>query len=311
MKNQTLHDWTPVIESAPLSQLTGQQVFLKMDCYQPVGSFKIRGIGRLAQYYASIGKNHLIASSGGNAGYAVAYAGKQLNCHVTVFLPDTSKQIYVDAIKSMGAEIKIIGHVWDEAHAAASEFCKKVDGAYLPPFDHPLIWAGHSTIIEETAAAGIKPDAVVVAVGGGGLACGLLSGMQAHGWYDVPLIAVETTGAGSFAAAIAAGKVVKIPEITSIATSLGAKQVCQEIFDWTKRHPIQSILVSDLAAMQACQKFLDQHYALVEPSCGAALSVVYDQHPALKKFKSILIVVCGGIGITVDWMQEFLKQNDG
>jgi len=83
-----LHIWTPTIESKPLEEITGKKVWLKMECYQPVGSFKIRGIGRICQYFATQGKKHFVSSSGGNAGLAVAYAGRQLGIKVTVFLAD-------------------------------------------------------------------------------------------------------------------------------------------------------------------------------------------------------------------------------
>lgn len=294
-----LHVVTPTIESMPLKQLTGKSIYLKMECYQPVGSFKIRGLGRLAQNYVERGYTHFVCSSGGNAGVAAAYIGLRLGVKVQVFIPTTSNPRFIDAIKRYGAEVIIAGEVWDEANAAALDSAKKHSAAYIPPFDHPLIWAGHSTLIDEVVVEGVKPDAVVVAVGGGGLACGVLEGMHNYGWQDVPLFTVETTGTASFKASVDAGEVVTLPKVSGIATSLAAKRVCSQLFDYTKQHKITPLVVSDEDTIKACRAFVDDHHVLLEPASGAPLSVIYQQHPALSEYQSILVIVCGGIGLSL------------
>ena len=294
-----LHVVTPTIQSMPLQQLTGKAIHLKMECYQPVGSFKIRGLGRLAQYYVARGYSHLVCSSGGNAGVAAAYIGQRLGVKVQVFIPTTSNPLFIDAIKRYGAEVIVAGEVWDEANAAALDSATKHSAAYLPPFDHPLIWAGHSTLIDEVVAAGVKPDAVVVAVGGGGLACGVLAGMHNYGWHDLPLFTVETTGTASFKASVDAGHLVTLPKVSGLATSLAAKRVCSQLMDYTEYHQITPLVVSDEDTIKACRAFLDDHHVLLEPASGAPLSVIYQQHPALSEYQSILVIVCGGIGLSL------------
>lgn len=306
MYTKPLHDWTPLLASTSLKAITGKQVWLKMECNQPSGSFKIRGIGRLCQYWVEQGKTHLVASSAGNAGLAVAYAGRLLGVKVTVFMPSTSKEVYVKAIRAQGAHTKVAGDVWDDAHAAALDYVQMIDGAYISPFDHPLIWSGHATIIDEVANQNVKPDAVVVAVGGGGLALGVLEGLHHYGWTDIPVYCVETQGAAAFAASLAAEKLVTLDKINTLATALGTKRVAESLFDWRKRHPLKSIVVSDKSAVYACQAFADDQRVLVEPSCGAALSVVYENHPDLAAFNSILVIVCGGIGLTTALLAEYL-----
>lgn len=301
-----LHHKTITLESTPLSHFTGKQIWLKMECYQPVGSFKIRGIGRLCQYYVAQGKKQLVSSSGGNAGLATAYAGRKLGVEVTVFLPTTSKQIYLDAIAAEGARIEIKGDAWDEANAAALAYVEKTGGAYIPPFDHPLIWAGNSTMIDEVAEIGIKPDAVVASVGGGGLACGILSGMERQGWDDVPLITVETEGAASFTTSVKTNEWVTLAKIDSIATTLGAKRVAKTLFEWRNKHVIFPSTVSDRSAVLACQSFLNDHRVLVEPASGAALSVIYEKNEKIMQYKSILVIVCGGVGISPALLTEYL-----
>lgn len=304
---KALHIHTPLWVSTPIEKRTKQTVYLKMDCFQPTGSFKSRGIGALCQEYAEAGITHLVSNSGGNAGYAAAYAGRILGLQVTVFVPTTARQLFIDMIKSQGAEVVIYGNDLDEAGVKAREFLKEVNGGYVSPYDHPAIWRGHSTIMDEIIHEMPKPDAVVVAVGGGGLACGMLEGMHRHGWEDVPLYGVETGGAASFAATMKAGKLVSIPKIDTIATSLGAKMITPKLFEWTKIHEVTPITVSDADAVNAVRYFLDDHFVLVEPSCGAALAAIYNQAPELADKKSILVIVCGGIGINWELLNQYLK----
>lgn len=303
-----LHIKTPVFESLPMSPGVGRAVFLKMECYQPVGSFKIRGIGALCQEWMAAGKKQLVSSSGGNAGYAVAYAGKKLGLPVTVFVPNTTLQIYLDHMIAEGATVNRVGNVWDEANAAAQQFAREIDAGFVPPFDHPTIWAGNSTIMDEIVLQMEKPDALVVSVGGGGLACGILQGLYRYGWQDVPLFGVETVGAASLAASLQAHQWVSLTSIDTIAGTLGAKRVAEELFRWTKKHKIISLTVSDQQTVSACRRFIDDHRVLVEPACGAALAVVYDNVKELREFKRILVIVCGGIGMTLSLLTDYMKR---
>lgn len=303
--NRPLHVVTPIIQSMPLQKLTGQSIFLKMECYQPVGSFKIRGLGRLAQHYIAQGYTQLVSSSGGNAGVAAAYIGWRLGVKVKVFLPTTSNALFVDAIKRYGAEVVVAGDVWDEANAAAMRSLESEPAGFIPPFDHPLIWAGHSTLIDEVAAEGIRPGAIVLAVGGGGLACGVLTGLHNFGWYDIPVFTVETTGTASFKASMDVGELITLPKVSGIATSLAAKRVTQRLLDFSKEHTIIPLAVSDEDTIMACRSFLNDHHVLLEPASGAPLAIIYNKHSALSEYKSILVIVCGGIGMSLEKLIEF------
>lgn len=305
MNQHPLHIQTPVLLSDPISALRQKRVYLKMECYQPSGSFKLRGIGKLCQHYASEGYTHFVSSSGGNAGYTAAYAGRQLGLAVTVFVPKTTHAHYLESIHAMGAKIKVIGHAWDDAHHAAMAFNQKINGAYIPPFDHPLIWEGHSTLIDEIVHQCEKPDVIVVAVGGGGLACGILEGLHRVGWPDVPVLGVETEGAASFAATMQAGELVALDKIDTIATTLGAKRITEKLFNWTKRHSVTPVTVSDKTAVCACHEFMKHHRVLVEPACGAPLSVVYDNLDVIAPYQNIMVIICGGIGMTCDILAEY------
>lgn len=290
---------TPLWESEPLQGILGAPVLLKMEALQPCGSFKIRGLGRVCATRVAGGATRLWCSSGGNAGLAVAYAGRRLNVPVTVVVPSTTSAWARAGIAAQGAEVVEHGAAWHAAHTYALEHMSE-GAAYVHPFDDPEVWAGHAPMIGEVARQGTRPAAVVVTVGGGGLMCGVLSGMHAVGWTDVPVFAVETAGAASLAAAMAAGEVVAIERVTSLATTLGARAVAAEALAWTRRHPVRSLVVSDRAAVQACMRFADDHRVLVEPACGAGLSVIYDRAPELRDLGGpVLVIVCGGAGVSL------------
>lgn len=303
-----LHIETPLIASTALATRPGQTVWLKMEALQPPGSFKIRGIGHACQTYAQRGAKRFVSSSGGNAGMAVAYAGRCLGVPVTVVVPETTSERARQLIRQEGAELQVHGASWQEANAFAQAMLGEQD-AFLHPFDDPLLWAGHAGMIDEVAQSGLKPDAVLLSVGGGGLLCGVVQGLRKQGWLDVPVIAVETHGADSLAQSLAAGQRIELPRITSIASSLGARQVCAQAFALASgQHPVRSMVVSDQAAVAACLRFLDQHRVLVEPACGAALAPLQEAVGALREFKHVLVIVCGGATATLAQLQAWSSQ---
>ncbi|WP_302409672.1 pyridoxal-phosphate dependent enzyme [Comamonas kerstersii] len=299
-----LHLETPLIESDPLSLAARRRVWLKLDNLQPPGSFKIRGIGLACEAHARAGKRRFVSSSGGNAGIAVAYAGRRLSIPVVVVVPETTTERARALIQAQGAQLIVHGAAWHEANAMAQSLLGE-DDAFLHPFDDALLWQGHATLIDEVAAAGIQPDAVVLSVGGGGLFCGVVEGLRRNGWQDVPVIAAETDGADALARSLAAGERIALDAITSIATSLGARQVCEQAFALARQHPVRPVVVSDQAAVQACERFLDDHRLLVEPACGASLAVAYGQTAALADFENVLVVVCGGVTATAEQLRQW------
>jgi L-serine/L-threonine ammonia-lyase len=203
-----------------------------------------------------------------------------------------------------GAELIVHGDSWMEAHGHALSMVGAND-AMLHPFDDPLLWPGHATMIDEAARQGTKPDVVVLSVGGGGLLCGVVEGLRRNDWGDVPIVAVETEGAASLHAAIEAGERVTLDAITSIATSLGAKQVSEQTFRLAHEHRVISVVVSDAAAVAACMRFIDDHRIVVEPACGAALAVAYDRAEQLDPFERVLMIVCGGATASVTQLEAW------
>lgn len=300
----TLHIQTPLIESRPLSLAAGRTLWLKLETLQPSGSFKLRGVGHACEVHHARGARHFVSSSGGNAGLAVAYAGRKLGVPVTVVVPETTSTRAIELLKLEDAQVVVKGSSWQEANQHAQGLLGAGD-AFVHPFDDPLLWTGHASMIDEVAQAGLKPDAVVLSVGGGGLLSGVVEGLKRNGWHDVPVLAVETEGAASLHAAIAAGHPVELPAITSVATSLGAKRVADQALACAQNHPLHSERVTDHAALQACEHFLHDHRILVEPACGAALALAYAPE-RLAQYSNVLMIVCGGATATLEQIRDWL-----
>ncbi|XP_058889341.1 L-serine dehydratase/L-threonine deaminase-like [Acipenser ruthenus] len=314
----SLHTVSPLRDSVPMSKEAGTTVYLKLDTAQPTGSFKIRGIGHLCKTWAERGCERFVCSSGGNAGLAAAYSARKLGVPATILVPSSTPSFTIQRLKDEGASVSVVGEMLDETIEHAMRLAENNPGwVYIPPFDDPLIWEGHASIVTELQQAlDSKPGAIVLSVGGGGLLCGVVQGLRAVGWQDVPIIAMETKGAHSLNAAVQAGELVTLPEITSVAKTLGAKRVGAQTLKVAKEHPVFSELVSDQEAVGAIEKFVDDEKILVEPACGAALAAVYcntirklqDEGKLSRDLESVVIVVCGGNNITLGQLQRLKEQ---
>ena len=296
-----IHITTPLQESLYFSEKTGHSVWLKMEAAQPSGSFKTRGIGHLCPHHKQRGARRLLSSSGGNAGLAVAYAGRRLGLPVLVVVPETTSERAKTLIRNEHAEVIVHGRDWSEANQHVLALCGEED-AFIHPFDDALLWQGHASMIDELVQQGPKPDAIVLSVGGGGLLCGVAEGLQRNGWSDVTIVAVETAGADSYAQSLAAGQRITLPAITSIATSLGARMVCEQAMALPARFDIRSVVVSDQAAIAACIALLDEHRIVVEPACGASLAGLAATR--LAGAQRVVVIVCGGVGYSAAQLLE-------
>ncbi len=307
-----LHIHTPLIESLPLSRKVSGKVWLKMEALQPSGSFKLRGIGNACQEYLSQGAKRFITSSGGNAGIAVAYSGRKLSISVTVVVPQSISARAVELIEQEGAEVVIFGESWQESHEYSLSLVDEKN-FYIHPFDDPLLWKGHASLIDEVVQDHIQPDIVILSVGGGGLLCGVVEGLHRNNLKHVPVLAIETKGADSLSSSVAAGKNIGLDKIQSLATTLGAKKVAETAYEWCSNHPIFNHVVTDYKAVTGCLDFLDEHRILVEPACGATLAALSPPCDILQDKNTILVVVCGGAGVTIpqlfEWNKTFIQES--
>ena len=129
-----------------------RDVYLKLECAQPSGSFKLRGVGRAcALAVERDGARLLVSSSGGNAGLATAHAGRELGAQTVVYVPETTPERVRDALRAYGAEVEVRGTQWSEANAAATARAAACGGAMIHPFEGEDTWDGHSTMMDEIA----------------------------------------------------------------------------------------------------------------------------------------------------------------
>lgn len=309
-----MHVRTPLIDSPILSRLCGRRVVLKLDNLQPSGSFKIRGHGHLCATAAENGIRHFISSSGGNAGAAVAYAGQKLRVQVTIVVPASTPGFMIERLKECDAKVVVFGEVWDEADRYARELVEREGpgrAIHISPFDHPLLWAGHASLVEELREdlEGVKPAAVVVSVGGGGLFLGVAEGLRKEGWNDVAIVAAETKGAESFAKMVeAGGEVVRLGGISSIAKSLGALAVSERCAEWVREgRKVVSCVVSDKQAVEGCSVLAVKHRVLVEPACGAAVAAVMGEKVQGIGDGVVVVVVCGGNMVSPALLEGWIR----
>ncbi|XP_033829030.1 L-serine dehydratase/L-threonine deaminase-like [Periophthalmus magnuspinnatus] len=319
MKTQThLHVSTPVRQSLVLSKVAGTSIYLKLDSAQPTGSFKIRGIGHLCKTWAERGCQWFVCCSGGNAGMAAAYSARQLGIPATIVVPSVTPNATVERLKDEGANVVIHGKSLNESIDYGQQLVANNPGwIFISPFDDPLIWEGHKSLVKELEQdLREKPGAVVLSVGGGGLLNGVVEGLRRASWDDVPIVAMETIGAHSLNAAMKAGELVTLPEITSVATTLGLTRVSKQTMKLVKEHKVFSQIVTDHEAVKAVERFLDDEKILVEPACGAALAAVYsgiikklqDEDKLAKQLGPVVIVVCGGNNISMEQLWMLKKQ---
>lgn len=303
----TLHAKTPLFYAHELSTKLNKKIYFKMDCHQPTGSFKIRGVGKRCQEAFKAGFDHFVIASGGNAGLATAYAGWKMGVKTTVVVPTTTSQAMQNKITSLGAELKIFGNVWNDTNVFAQSLVRKENAVYIHPFDHPTIWNGNASVIDECDAQMTPPDLVLVAVGGGGYFCGVVEGMQRNNWDETQIATAETHGAASMKQALENKELITLDKIETIASSLGAKRVAKQAFEYAVTHNVEAYTVSDQEAIEACKLFLNDTGNLVEPACGAVLAAVYFDMEIIQKANSILLLVCGGSGLTLDSFNNYLS----
>jgi L-serine/L-threonine ammonia-lyase len=289
---------------------------------------------------STVEKPHFYISSGGNAGLASIIAARSLGCPSSVVTPLTTNPQMISMLHTVGAtEVIQHGANWQEADNYLRDVVLKrnPNGVYVPPFDNPDVWAGHSTMIHEmkkqwadVEAAGNlsneslpeKPDAIICSVGGGGLFSGVQMGLEAVGWSDVSVFAVETRGADSLNAAVNKGELVTLPAITSKAASLGAVRVAGQALVYAKRPNVTSLVLSDAEAALACCSLANGERIMVELACGVNVALCYDGKLASvfekigKKFTSeskVIIVLCGGCNVSTEmlteWSQEYGKSS--
>jgi len=283
---------TPLYHSPALSHLTGAKVYLKLESYQPIRVFKVRGaankILKLSQSALSRG---LVAASSGNHGLAVAYLAKLTDSKATIVVPTNAVAEKTKAIEEYGGTVIKHGSFHDERYAKAVEIKKATGAVLIPPFDDPDIIAGQGTIGLEIHQDLPSANAVIVPIGGGGLISGIATALKTLK-PETKIFGVEPKNASSMYLSIKSGKITQLSDTTSIADGLATREPGILTFQCVKRYVDEIYLVSEEEIEKAVFTVMQECHLIIEPSAAAAIAALMEK-PDLRKGSEIVVVVSG------------------
>ncbi|MGR4881178.1 serine/threonine dehydratase [Streptomyces sp. LARHCF249] len=266
-------------------------VWYALEHLQHTGSFKARGARNfLAAHHraGSLPAAGVTIASGGNAGLACAWAARDQAVPATVFLPANAPRVKVERLRGYGAEVRLVGDRYAEALAACEEFAADSGALSSHAYDHPLIAAGAGTLLDEIRSALPGLDAVVVAVGGGGLFAGVATAAREHG---VRVIAAEPENCRALNAALAAGRPVDVAVDSVAADSLGATRVSADALAAAQHGTVRSVLVPDEAITAARRALWEEHRIVVE--AGAATALAAQRAASEPLGERVAVILCG------------------
>ncbi len=283
---------TPLTPSATLSERLHTNLYVKLEIFQKTGSFKVRGAFNkaLSLRPEERGKG-IVAVSGGNHAQAVAYVARALGLKSLILMPEGTPKNYVDATRGYGAEVKFAAN----ARAAFSDVdqYQNEGWAYIHPFDDPLVMAGAGTVGLEILEDVPQVTDVIVSIGGGGLMGGVATAVKALK-PAVKVWGVETEGADCMSKSIAAGKIVTLDTITSVARTLGAPAPSERTFEIAKKLLESVTVVSDVEAVTALRVILERLKVLTEPAASCTLAAAERLRDKFTSESHVVLVLCGG-----------------
>ena len=285
---------SPCPASIPLSEITGMEIFCKLDNLQRTGSFKERGArNALAQLSAEQKKRGVIAASAGNHAQALAYQGKLLGIPATVVTPKFAPLIKVNNCQKLGANVVLHGKDFAEAKARAHEIAKERDLAYIDGYDDPAIIAGQGTMGLEIIDQVPDADAVIVPVGGAGLIAGVSLAIKTLR-PKTKIIAVEAENVASFSAALEAGKPTKIALHPTLADGLAIPQVGANGFEIAQARVDKTVIVTEEQIAISILRMVELDKGVVEGAAATPLAACLSGK--LKKFagKRVVLLLSGG-----------------
>jgi threonine dehydratase len=293
---------TPLIESTALSALAHTPVFLKLETVQPTGSFKLRGATNALASLAERGCRQVVTASTGNHGRAVAYAARALAVEATVCMSALVPGNKVDAVRALGARVRIVGKSQDEAEREALRLAREEGFAYVPPFDDLNVIAGQATMGLEIVEA--LPDVanIVVPLSGGGLFAGVaFAAKGVNPAINVTGVTMERGAA--MHASLAAGRPVLVEEVESLADSLGGGIGLENrhTFALTRELIDTTVLLDEAAIARGIVQAYRHERLVVEGAAAVGIAAVLDSRLDSDKLRrGPLVLVISGANIDMD-----------
>jgi len=284
----------------PLRPAGHGDTLVKLENLQVSGSFKARGASNAALCLDPAAMQRgVITASGGNHGAAVAYAGHSAGTRAVIYLPETTPRDKVERIQRWGAQVELAGSVWDEAQEAALAHAQRDGLSYIHPFADEPVMAGQGTVALEMLKQSSHCDVFVIAVGGGGLICGMASAIK-QAKPDARIIGVEPVGAPTLQRSVAAGSAITLEAIETGAYSLAPRRSTERNVEIIAEAVDEILLVEDAAMAEAARWLWLEMGLAVELSAAAALAALRQGLLEVSTSETVGILVCGagtdGIG---------------
>ena len=290
---------TPLIHSATLSRMLGAEIYLKPENLQKTGSFKIRGAyNRIAALSPAEAARGTVAASAGNHGQALAWAASRADVRATIVMPTTAAIAKIDATRSYGQTVELVGLDYLEAHRAAEEICARTGALFVDAYDDPFVIAGQGTVGLEIAAE-ITPDVVLVPVGGGGLIAGIALALAARA-PQAKLIGIEAAGSAQLSLSLSQGAPSTVPTaVDTIADGLATGRVGRLAFEIVRNRLDRVVTVDDFEIGEAVLLMLERLKLLAEGAAAAALAGALKLGSVLAGRRVVIVVSGGNIDVNL------------
>ncbi len=287
---------TKLVESPYFSSLSGGTVYLKPENLQNTGSFKLRGAyNKISQMSAAERQKGVITASAGNHAQGVAFSAQKLRVKAVICMPATTPILKVEATRAYGAEVVLHGDTFDDAYAKSLELQREKGFVYIHPFNDREVLLGQGTVAKEIIDDCPDIDAILVPIGGGGLASGVAMATKLVNPH-VRVIGVEPAGAASMEAAFAAGKVTTLPAVDTVADGCAVKTVGDLTYAFCRKYLDEIVTVSELEIMSALLSLIEKHKLIAEGAGVLSLAAVAKL--SLKGKKAAAILSGGNIDIS-------------
>ena len=278
---------TPLIES----EIAGERIWLKCECLQTGGAFKLRGAtNRLLQLSSEERHRGVVAFSSGNHARGVAIAAKRLGIRAIIVMPSDAPQVKVEGTRAEGAEIVFYDRRTENREAIAARIAEESGATVVPSFDDPEIVAGQGTVgLEIVDQLGRSPTRIVIPCGGGGLASGVALAVP-----DAEILIVEPKGWDDMARSLDLGEIVPVSADApnTFCDALQTPRVSPITFGILSDRKAMALSVSDDEAAEAIRFALANHGLVVEP--GGAVGLAALLSGKLAPTEDTVVVLSGG-----------------
>jgi threonine dehydratase len=302
---------TPLELAPKLSARLHNEVLFKREDLQPVFSFKLRGAYNKIAHLSDDERQHgVICASAGNHAQGVALSAKKLSIPAIIVMPRTTPDIKVNAVKSHGAEVVLVGDSYSDASAHASELCQQKGMTYIHPYDDPLVIAGQGTIAAEILRqAPSDLDYIFVPIGGGGLIAGIATYLKQI-TPNTRIIGVEPVDSSAMHDSVKAGELVTLEQVGIFADGVAVKKVGTHTFDLVQRYVDDIILVDTDEICAAIKDIYDEDRSIVEPAGALAVAGMkkYVREHALRG--QVIACINSGANMNFDRLRHVAERSE-